>query len=132
MPLELWQKCIDLLQDELSSQQFNTWIRPLKVMGDEHDLCLLAPNRFVSDWVKEKFLPRVEEILDELTDGQPPAVALAVSNRRPQSLSRRSSSRSSAQAGNTPSFSSQFAQRSVASGPFCPFYPFYPRDVRFN
>ncbi|UYM18378.1 chromosomal replication initiator protein DnaA [Endozoicomonas euniceicola] len=116
MPLELWQKCIDLLQDELSSQQFNTWIRPLKVMGDEHDLCLLAPNRFVSDWVKEKFLPRVEEILDELTDGQPPAVALAVSNRRPQSLSRRSSSRSSAQAGSgTPSFSSQFAQRSVAS-----------------
>ena len=117
MPLELWQKCIDLLQDELSSQQFNTWIRPLKVMGDEHDLCLLAPNRFVSDWVKEKFLPRVEEILDELTDGQPPAVALAVSNRRPQSLSRRSSSRSSAQASSTPSFSSQFAQRSVASAP---------------
>ena len=96
MPLELWQKCIDLLQDELSSQQFNTWIRPLKVMGDEHDLCLLAPNRFVSDWVKEKFLPRVEEILDELTDGQPPAVALAVSNRRPQSLSRRSSRSSGA------------------------------------
>lgn len=89
MPLELWQKCVDLLQDELSSQQFNTWIRPLKVMGDEHDLCLLAPNRFVADWVKEKFLPRVEEILDELTDGQAPAVALAVSNRRPQSLSRR-------------------------------------------
>ena len=123
MPLELWQKCIDLLQDELSSQQFNTWIRPLKVMGDEHDLCLLAPNRFVSDWVKEKFLPRVEEILDELTDGQPPAVALAVSNRRPQSLSRRSSSRSSAQAGSTPSFSSQFAQRSVASAPSTPSTP---------
>ncbi|MCW7555379.1 chromosomal replication initiator protein DnaA [Endozoicomonas gorgoniicola] len=115
MPLELWQKCIDLLQDELSSQQFNTWIRPLKVMGDEHDLCLLAPNRFVSDWVKEKFLPRVEEILDELTDGQPPAVALAVSNRRPQSLSRRSSSRTSSHASSTPSFSSQFAQRSTAS-----------------
>lgn len=115
MPLELWQKCIDLLQDELSSQQFNTWIRPLKVMGDEQDLCLLAPNRFVSDWVKEKFLPRVEEILDELTDGQPPAIALAVSNRRPQSLSRRSSSRTSVHASSTPSFSSQFAQRSVAS-----------------
>ena len=114
MPLELWQKCIDLLQDELSSQQFNTWIRPLKVMGDEHDLCLLAPNRFVSDWVKEKFLPRVEEILDELTDGQPPAVALAVSNRRPQSLSRRTGSRASAPASSTPSFSTQFAQRSVA------------------
>lgn len=90
VPLSLWQKCIDILQDELSSQQFNTWIRPLKVMGDEHDLCLLAPNRFVADWVKEKFLPRIEEILDELSDGESPAVALAVSNRRPPSLSKRS------------------------------------------
>ncbi len=90
VPLSLWQKCIDILQDELSSQQFNTWIRPLKVMGDEHDLCLLAPNRFVADWVKEKFLPRIEEILDELSDGDSPAVALAVSNRRPPSLSKRS------------------------------------------
>ncbi|MRI33390.1 chromosomal replication initiator protein DnaA [Endozoicomonas sp. OPT23] len=93
MPLELWQKCVDLIQDELSSQQFNTWIRPLKVMGDEYDLCLLAPNRFVADWVREKFLPRIEEILDELTDGQGPAVALAVSNRRPKSLTRRTAPR---------------------------------------
>ncbi len=91
MPLELWQKCLDMLQDELSSQQFNTWIRPLKVMGDEYDLCLLAPNRFVADWVREKFLPRVEEILDDLSGGEPPALALAVSNRRPQSLAKRSS-----------------------------------------
>ncbi|WP_299731553.1 chromosomal replication initiator protein DnaA [uncultured Endozoicomonas sp.] len=89
MPLELWQKCINMLQDELSSQQFNTWIRPLKVMGDDYDLCLLAPNRFVADWVKEKFLPRIEEILDELSDGESPAVALAVSNRRPASLTKR-------------------------------------------
>lgn len=89
MPLELWQKCVDMLQDELSSQQFNTWIRPLKVMGDEHDLCLLAPNRFVADWVKEKFLPRIEEILDDLSQGDSPAVALAVSSRRPPSLSKR-------------------------------------------
>ena len=92
MPLELWQKCMDLLQDELSSQQFNTWIRPLKVMGDEHDLCLLAPNRFVADWVKEKFLPRIEEILESVSDadnGCAPAVAIAVSSRRPRSLSKR-------------------------------------------
>lgn len=108
MPLELWQKCLDMLQDELSSQQFNTWIRPLKVMGDEHDLCLLAPNRFVADWVKEKFLPRVEEILDDLSGGQAPAVALAVSNRRPQSLAKRNSSARS-NSGQTPAKPSGFS-----------------------
>ena len=121
MPLELWQKCVDLLQDELSSQQFNTWIRPLKVMGDEYDLCLLAPNRFVSDWVKEKFLPRIEEILDELTDGQGPAVALAVSNRRPQSLSRRNSApaRKSPPASSrtqTPIYKEERAEKAVTHG----------------
>ena len=110
MPLELWQKCVDILQDELSSQQFNTWIRPLKVMGDEYDLCLLAPNRFVADWVKEKFLPRIEEVLDDLSGGNAPALALAVSNRRPQSLAKRNSaprspSRTSSPQAATSSFS---------------------------
>lgn len=88
MPLELWQKCVDVLKDELSSQQFNTWIRPLKVMGDEHDLCLLAPNRFVADWVKEKFLPRIEEVLDDLVPDASPAIAVAYSNRKPTALTR--------------------------------------------
>ena len=83
MPRELWQKCMEILQDELPLQQFNTWLRPLKVMADQDELCLLAPNRFVLDWVKDKYLPRIEEVLMELSDGNPPAIALGVSNRRP-------------------------------------------------
>ena len=93
MPRELWQKCMDILQDELPSQQFNTWLRPLKVMADQDELCLLAPNRFVLDWVKDKYLPRIEEIFMEFSDGNPPAIALGVSNRRP-SFGIRSSGRS--------------------------------------
>ena len=129
MPLELWQKCVDILQDELSSQQFNTWIRPLKVMGDEHDLCLLAPNRFVADWVREKFLPRIEEVLDDLSGGDAPALALAVSNRRPQSLAKRNpASRSSARTvSNSQSATSSFSipanplRERVATEPQQPF-----------
>ena len=83
MPRELWQKCMEILQDELPLQQFNTWLRPLKVMADHDELCLLAPNRFVLDWVKDRYLPRIEEVLMELSDGNPPAIALGVSNRRP-------------------------------------------------
>lgn len=76
--LELWQKCMDLLQDEVQLQQFNTWLRPLKVVVDSNLLCLLAPNRFVLDWVKDKFLLRIEEVLDELSEGNPPTIALGV------------------------------------------------------
>lgn len=86
MPQALWQKCMDILQDELPSQQFNTWLRPLKVMSDHDDICLLAPNRFVLDWVKDKFLSRIEELMNELSDGKPPNIALGVTNRKPSSF----------------------------------------------
>jgi len=64
----IWQECIDCLRAELPSQQFNTWIRPLHVELDSSVLRILAPNRFILDWVKGKFLPRIEEIVAESND----------------------------------------------------------------
>ncbi len=65
----LWPQCLDRLQDELPAQQFNTWIRPLQAEWmKENSLRLLAPNRFVLDWINEKFLGRMTEILAELSD----------------------------------------------------------------
>ncbi|MCP8900503.1 chromosomal replication initiator protein DnaA [Gilvimarinus xylanilyticus] len=67
MPGAVWNYCVSSLQEELPSQQFNTWIRPLKV-GDDADaqnLKLLAPNRFVCDWVCEKFLGRIVELVNQ-------------------------------------------------------------------
>ena len=66
MAVTIWQECIDCLKAELPSQQFNTWIRPLHVELDSSVLRILAPNRFILDWVKRKFLPRIAEILIEL------------------------------------------------------------------
>jgi len=61
-----WQKCIDCLKVEIPSQQFNTWIRPLHAELDGDTLRLFAPNRFIQDWVKGKFLGRISEIVKEL------------------------------------------------------------------
>lgn len=73
-----WQKCSESLQDELPAQQFNTWIRPLAASGDEVELRLLAPNRFVKDWVSDKFLARIRELIAELTPHQALSVVLDV------------------------------------------------------
>lgn len=62
MPESVWEKCLNHLQSELPAQQFNTWIRPLTVEQEDPLLRLLAPNRFVLDWVNEKFLERIQEI----------------------------------------------------------------------
>ena len=55
MSANVWQKCLSLLQEEYPAQQFNTWLRPLQAEGEEDSLVLLAPNRFVVDWVKKHF-----------------------------------------------------------------------------
>lgn len=64
----VWKLCASSLQEELPSQQFNTWIRPLQVddSAQTGELRLLAPNRFVSDWVNEKFLHRICELTASL------------------------------------------------------------------
>ena len=82
MSVALWQQCIDFLRDELPSQQFNTWIRPLQVDGDQAEIRLYAPNRFVLDWVNDKYLNRIQELMDDLSQGQAPMVSLLIGSRR--------------------------------------------------
>ncbi|MBT8127122.1 MAG: chromosomal replication initiator protein DnaA [Gammaproteobacteria bacterium] len=64
----LWTNCLQRLEKELSDQQLNTWIRPLQVREGNHQLTLLAPNRFVLDWVKQNFRDKIETILLEVSD----------------------------------------------------------------
>ncbi len=83
MVSSLWHQCLDRLQEELPSQQFNMWIRPLQAEMDEEKLRLLAPNRFVLDWVNEKFLKRISELMKELAvDAEPVQVVVAIGSRQ--------------------------------------------------
>ena len=63
MASALWQSCIHQLETELSEQQLNTWIRPLHAVEQNGELKLLAPNRFVLDWVQNNFLARIDELI---------------------------------------------------------------------
>ena len=61
-----WQHCSGLFAKELSPQQFDTWIKPLKVKdGDGNGVELIAPNRFVQQWIKDRFLTRLESLASE-------------------------------------------------------------------
>ncbi|AXJ07891.1 chromosomal replication initiation protein DnaA [Pseudomonas fluorescens] len=82
MSVELWQQCVELLREELPAQQFNTWIRPLQVEAEGDELRVYAPNRFVLDWVNEKYLGRVLELLDEHGNGLAPSLSLLIGSKR--------------------------------------------------
>ena len=70
----LWNHCIRELKAELPEQQFNTWIRPLQAIEDAQTLKLLAPNRFVVDWLNEHHIARISQIVH----GSDAAVAVVI------------------------------------------------------
>ncbi|MGA9853136.1 MAG: chromosomal replication initiator protein DnaA [Gammaproteobacteria bacterium] len=82
----LWTRCMDHLEHELTEQELNTWIRPLHAQEDAHTLRLLAPNRFVMDWVKDRFLPRISNLARELAEDRERRVLLEVGTGREELL----------------------------------------------
>jgi chromosomal replication initiator protein len=77
----LWTRCMGALETELPEQQFNTWVRPLQVMEGNGALKLLAPNRFVVDWINANLLPRIGELLRDESTGDVPIVTVEVGAR---------------------------------------------------
>ncbi len=78
----VWDYCVSHLQSELPAQQFNTWIRPLKAeTASETILRLIAPNRFVLDWVNDKYKSRIRDLLNENADVQNQDVELVVGRK---------------------------------------------------
>jgi chromosomal replication initiator protein len=78
--MTLWNRCIRDLQAELPEQQFNTWIRPLQAVEDGSVLRLLAPNRFVVDWLQKHYIERILEIIDD--SGASAKVVVEVGSRQ--------------------------------------------------
>ena len=61
-----WPHCLERFKKELSAQQFNTWIKPLKLEHSQDKIRILAPNKFVQQWVKDRFAQKIEVLAKEL------------------------------------------------------------------
>jgi chromosomal replication initiator protein len=65
----LWDNCLAKLENEIANADFSTWVRPLQAVESEGHITLLAPNRFVLDWVKQHHFAKIEETIHEFADG---------------------------------------------------------------
>lgn len=80
----IWDRCLRALETEFSAQQFNTWIRPLQAEAGSGVLTLFAPNRFVLDWIVERFLQRIKELVEQFSEGDTvPNIKLEIGSRKP-------------------------------------------------
>ncbi|ARF47920.1 MULTISPECIES: chromosomal replication initiator protein DnaA [Pantoea] len=81
MSLTLWQQCLARLQDELPATEFSMWIRPLQAELNDNTLALYAPNRFVLDWVRDKYLNSINALLNEFCGANVPLLRFEVGTR---------------------------------------------------
>lgn len=77
-----WKSCLARLEQDLSPQLFNTWIKPLSLEGEtspQQGLRLIAPNTFIQSWVRRQYL---QQIINLASDhyGHPVTVELVVSS----------------------------------------------------
>jgi chromosomal replication initiator protein len=77
----LWNRCLRVLESELPEQQFNTWVRPLQAIERDGELKLLAPNRYVIEWLGQNSLPRIKELIRAFAEDPAPEVVLDVGSR---------------------------------------------------
>jgi chromosomal replication initiator protein len=81
LPESLWNRCLRVLESELPEQQFNTWVRPLQAIERDGQLKLLAPNRYVIEWLGQNSLPRIKELIRAFAEDPAPEVVLDVGTR---------------------------------------------------
>ncbi len=70
-----------MLQEELPAQQFSMWIRPLQCVIDDNIMTLYAPNRFVLDWVRDKYVNRINELVSLHDENNPPLLRFDVGSK---------------------------------------------------
>ena len=108
----IWQNCLETLRHDLPAQAYNTWLRPLRPSVSEQrdsegtrllSFLLIAPNRFIQDWVKAKLLSQIDDVFASVTTSQGydltgPSVIVATAGAvnalgAPESLQNRKSPR---------------------------------------
>ena len=80
--MDIWARCLERLKEELPSEEFSMWIRPLQCEQTENDIILYAQNHFILDWVRDKYRNTFTALLDEFSQQESPELKLTVRSRR--------------------------------------------------
>ncbi|WP_394222140.1 chromosomal replication initiator protein DnaA [Alteromonas gracilis] len=100
--MSLWNQCLERLRQELPTQQFSMWIRPLVCEEQGGVVALYAPNRFVLDWVRDKYLNNITALLKEFAGNDAPQLRLEVMSRHNVNRSQPISNSASAPSSSAP------------------------------
>jgi chromosomal replication initiator protein len=82
---DLWRRCLERLEGDLSAEDLHTWLMPLQARDDADGLQLFAPNSYTLDTVRQRYLPQIEQVL-QLLLGKACPVRLEVGSSTPRAV----------------------------------------------
>ncbi|OAI12540.1 MULTISPECIES: chromosomal replication initiator protein DnaA [Methylomonas] len=99
----IWNNCLAKLEHEIPGTDLNTWIRPLQAVETDSQLKLLAPNRFIIDHIKQHFLTRIEDAVNEFSNATL-AVHFEIGSKKASAIKTQTLNKSPVQKKNQPNF----------------------------
>ena len=61
-----WDKTSKIIQEKISKQNFDTWIKPIKIVAMEDQCVQLAvPNKFFKDWLVDNYSSTIKQSLKD-------------------------------------------------------------------
>ena len=79
----LWQQCLALLKDQFGEQVYNTWIVGLKAQNENDKFQIVASNRLVHDFIKNKYWDKINQVLEVLSNGVPCELIVSKNTEKP-------------------------------------------------
>ncbi|SNB47284.1 chromosomal replication initiator protein DnaA [Geobacter sp. DSM 9736] len=69
---KIWLQAQSNMAKVLTAQTFNTWIKPIRYLESKNNnLVLQVPNKFIKEWIIEKYLPIIQEAVSSLAESTP-------------------------------------------------------------
>jgi len=84
--INIFNKGVQELQKQLNSTEFNSWIKPLEFDLKENNFNIYAPNSFVEDFFKEKYLPVITNFLENHIGRNKFILSVSVNEDQPKTL----------------------------------------------
>ena len=66
--MDAWPRCIERLEAEFPPEDVHTWLKPLQADHRADSMVLYAPNAFIVEQVRERYLPRIRELMNYFAD----------------------------------------------------------------
>ncbi|NUS59380.1 MAG: chromosomal replication initiator protein DnaA [Lysobacter sp.] len=81
--MEAWPRCLERLEAEYPAEDVHTWLKPLQARLRDDALVLYAPNAFVMDEVRSRYLDRIRELVTHFAGSMDVSLEIGALRREP-------------------------------------------------